>query len=999
MSSYLQALASYLPKLIVQRANDGRLEGKEPVAERFSAALLFADVSGFTRLTERLAAQGPAGTEHLTQILNLYFGRIIDIVEYWGGDVVKFAGDALIALWPARESHDDAMASVTASATACALEVQRELTVYSVGEHLLLRMKFSVGAGPVIWHKRGGVYVRWDFLLGGPPMEQVGIANGLAAPGDVVISAEAMALIRGDIAAEALADGAFRVRGPFTSVSAAAAALDIQPRAAAALRRYIPGAIRARLDADQTDWLGEQRRLSVIFVNLPTFNADTPVADADGAMKAMQMALYRFEGSINKISVDDKGASLIAVLGLPPLGHVDDAERAVRAATAMREGLTAAGHECAIGITTGLAFCGSIGNARRREYTVMGNIVNLAARLMQAAKSSVHGGLLCDEPTWTASHRRLTFEALPPIAIKGRTAPVAIFRPVESDAVAPGGDADYTGPPIGRQTAVATLITRVEAIKRSDAASCVLIKAERGMGKERALSELARQARARGLTVLVGAGDTIDHHTPYGAWRGVFEMHFRAALAGTDAVARRYSVLGALPANPRLLKLAPLLEPVLALGWEDNDETRNLAGSGRAERTRELLSAILAEGTVQPLVIIMHDVQWIDSVSAALLTLLAEHSAPFFIVASFTPEANRDTPWFADFEHATSVQVLELERLSDADVIRVACAHLGVGCLPDLAARLVVERAEGAPLYAEEIALALRDDGLLKIEGDTARWNGGIHLLGVKLAATLEGLITARIDRLSPEEQLTVKVATVIGSRFESSTLSAIHTLRSNQEAVDGHCDVLDRALLTSRVRDAGERGSQYHFRSDLLWKVIYNMMLYSQRRELHEALAEKYEREGVAAAPNMAATMAYHWHRAAEDRTPRPQCAQKAVNYYRQSGRIAAAAGAGHEAEKAFRNALELLTHWADGPEKTSVKIELLLGLGAMRMAENGWADSTVGEVFASARELCLASGRNDLLFRTVRGQWQGAIGGSEYERAQELPADMVEIAQRADH
>jgi hypothetical protein len=174
--------------------------------------------------------------------------------------------------------------------------------------------------------------------------------------------------------------------------------------------------------------------------------------------------------------------------------------------------------------------------------------------------------------------------------------------------------------------------------------------------------------------------------------------------------------------------------------------------------------------------------------------------------------------------------------------------------------------------------------------------------------------------------------------------------------------------------------------------------MLYSQRRELHEVLAEKYEREGLAATPNMAATMAYHWHRAAEDRTPRPHCAQKAVDYYRQSGRIAAAAAAGREAEDAFRNALALLATCPDNAEKTSVTIELQLGLCAMRMATNGWADTASSEMFASARALCLSSGRSDLLFRTVRGQWQIAIGEVEYERAAELAADMLQIAERAD-
>ena len=999
MSSYLQALASYLPKLIVQRANDGRLSGSEPVAERFSAALLFADVSGFTKLTERLAAQGPAGTEHLTQILNLYFGRIIDIVDHWGGDVVKFAGDALIALWPAHDGTTDAASFATSSATACALELQRELNNYSVGDDLRLAMKVSIGAGTVSCSHLGGVYERWEFLLAGPPLEQVGIANGLASPGDVVVSAAAMQFIRDDITADPLAEGAFRVSGSLASAVARTNAVDAQPVAAAVLRRYIPGAIRTRLDANQTDWLGEQRRLSVIFMNLPTFNAQTPVEVADRAMKAMQMALYRFEGSINKISVDDKGASLIAVLGLPPLGHVDDPERAVRAATAMRQSLTVAGHECAIGITTGVAFCGSIGNARRREYTVMGNIVNLAARLMQAAKSPGHEGLLCDEPTWAAAHRRLDFEALAPIQVKGRTAPVAIFRPVEGDVAMRKNEANYEAPPIGRDAEITLLTDRLDGIRDGGAGGCVLIKAERGMGKARTLHEVARQARTRGLPVLVGAGDTIDHHTPYRAWRSVFEGHFHAALAVPDLAARRYGVLSALPDDPRVLRSAPLLEPVLGLGWEDNDDTRSLAGSGRAERTRELLAAILGNAAAEhPLVVILHDVQWIDSASAALLTRLAGQSAPLLVVASFTPEAGRDTPWLADLERAGSMKLLELAPLADDAIVQVACWQLGVKSLPDFAARLIIERAEGAPLYAEEIALALRDDGLLKFDGDSAVWIGGSDLSAVKLPDTVEGLITARIDRLAPDEQLTIKVASVIGSQFGSATVSAIHPVQGDQPAVDGHCHAFDQALLTARIHDADGGGSQYRFRSDLLLRVIYNMMLFSQRRELHETLAEKYEREGLSSSAGMAATMAFHWHRAAEDRTPHPTCAQKAVNYYRQSGRIAAAAAAGREAEKAFRNALELLAQCPDGPEKTGVQIELQLGLGAMLMAAHGWADSNVGEVFASARALCLSSGRSDLLFRTVRGQWQVAVGEAEYERARSLAADMFDIATRAE-
>src|SRR5207245_6254506 len=118
------------------------------------------------------------------------------------------------------------------------------------------------------------------------------------------------------------------------------APLSIQPaarpkpeaKATAVLRAFIPGSIRSRLDSGQTDWLAELRRVTVLFINLPDFNYDTPLHKAQEAMAALQTNLYRYEGSINKISVDDKGASLVAALGLPPLSHEDDPARGVRAA-------------------------------------------------------------------------------------------------------------------------------------------------------------------------------------------------------------------------------------------------------------------------------------------------------------------------------------------------------------------------------------------------------------------------------------------------------------------------------------------------------------------------------------------------------------------------------------------------------------------------------------------------------------------------------------------
>jgi len=998
MTAYLNALASYLPKLLVERANDGRISGVEPSSEEFEAALLFADVSGFTRLTETLTARGPAGTEHLTQVLNLYFGQIIDLVDQWGGDVVKFAGDAMIALWM---SPDGAK-----QATACALALQRRLHHYDVGDGLHLSMKVGVGAGKVSFAQLGGVFDRWEFLVCGSPLEQVGIANGLAVPGDVVISTSVRDLIGvesgADLSFEPMDDGMFRVVAPPGGSPPERVPMVVRPSAAATLRRYIPGAIRTRLDANQSDWLGEQRRLSVIFINLPDFNAKTPLLEADRTMKALQIALYRFEGSVNKISVDDKGASLIAVLGLPPLGHPDDPERAVRAALAMQRVLSEAGQHSSIGVTTGLAFCGTIGNASRREYTVMGNVVNLSARLMQAAKAPGHGGLLCDEPTWSASRQRLRFERLPAISVKGRSEPITIFRPIVEDAEAAGFkaqlDADLDSQPkvaIGREAEIEKIAAFFNGCKQSRSGGLMVVRADHGMGKAQLLQSAVRRASDSGFQVWIGHGHSIDQQTPYRVWRSIFEQIFCAEMSLPDQAARRYAVLAALPDDPKVLEVAPLLDAVLPLGWEDTDLTRRLSGDARADRTRRLLAAVLASKlTKSDGLIVLHETQWIDSASAALMQcVLSERVKPVLLV-SVTPEGGNGVQWVADLAGASSAQLLELGPLTPEAIIQVACTSLGVDALPELAARLIVDRAEGAPLFAEEIALALSNDGLIDVAGRMVRWTGGDDLSAIRLPDTIEGLITARIDRLSPDEQLTIKVASVIGSYFESQTLAAIHPIQSDHPVVEEQCEIFDQVLLTSRVHDAYQRGLQYRFRSELLLKVIYNMMLFSQRRDLHQSLAEQYEREGVALDSAMAPTLAFHWDRATQDRVARPACAQKAVHYYLVSGRRAVSAAASREAESAFRRALSLLPQVPDGDEKASDTIELQLGLGALRMATHGWDDQEVAGLFESAQTLCRRHGRSDPLFRILRGQWQLAIGVADYDRAYALASQLVQLA-----
>ncbi len=178
-----EVLASYVPKLIQNRIIADPSPIKSPVSEQVHVAILFADISGFTLLTERLAEKGPAGVEVIARILNEYFGQLIDIIHAYGGDVVKFAGDAVIAVWNIASSSGTAdpvsradQWQWTMRAAECAIEIRQRLSNYKA-EEASLYLKLAVSMGNVTTAHVGGVFKRWEFLLTGNPLVELGIAN------------------------------------------------------------------------------------------------------------------------------------------------------------------------------------------------------------------------------------------------------------------------------------------------------------------------------------------------------------------------------------------------------------------------------------------------------------------------------------------------------------------------------------------------------------------------------------------------------------------------------------------------------------------------------------------------------------------------------------------------------------------------------------------------------------------------------------------------------
>ncbi|GAB4444528.1 MAG: adenylate/guanylate cyclase domain-containing protein [Anaerolineae bacterium] len=934
----IKTLTSYVPDLIKQRLLVDPTPIQAPASERFAAALLFADISGFTALTEKMAQQGPAGAEELTALLNSYFGRLINLITQHGGDIVKFAGDALIALWPAAVQPAanglDPLAVATRRAAQCGLVVQQQLHNHQVAPGTRLSLKLALSAGEILTMHLGGVFNRWEFLVAGRPLVQVGNIAHLVNPGDVVLTPQAWQL------AQPVANGIPLAHSGNASSAAVrltrlddphlppptpqANRLNLPASTNAGLRSFIPGAILARLDAGQSGWLAELRRTTVIFVNLPHLDYDISLEQAQLIMRTLQSAVYRYEGSINKLSVDDKGVTLIAAFGLPPLAHEDDAIRGVQAALDIQAELQSRQLNSSIGITTGQVFCGSVGNSQRREYTIIGDVVNLAARLMQAAND----GILCDDATFRASQAAAAlelllgvdldgsgevgdvpyFEPLKPIKVKGKTNPIPVYHPRQQGRMTVNLQS-LQSTIVGRANEQRLLAESLAELHQSEQGRVVVIEGEAGMGKTLLIGELLQQARQMELPTLIGAGSSIGRHTPYQAWRPVFEQYFNFDSVGPSPAARKAAVEQRLQAvstrgqGDDLTQLTPLIEIVLPLDWPENDLTAQMSGKVRADNTQAVLIQLLQHaacpgpGNACGCVLLLEDAHWLDSASWELAQQAARQVRGLLLVLITRPRAEVQ-PELGELLGLPHAQRIWLDGLTEADTTDLMRHCLGVTSLPPELARLIHRRAEGNPFFTEELTYALRDSGLITVANGECRLSPGAgDVQTLRLPDTIQALITSRIDRLTPSQQLTLKVASVIGRAFEYVTLRDIHPIEAERKHLTDYLNTLDQMDITQMEKPAPVLA--YMFKETITQEVAYNMMLFSQRRELHRAVAEWFERTYRDDLRSFYALLAYHWRKA--DDLPR------ATEFLELAGQEALRNFANEEAVKFYSQALEL--------------------------------------------------------------------------------------------
>lgn len=468
-SATLDGALAFVPFVLQQAYHEGQLDASQIVIHRGSGGVVFSDASGFTALTEKLAKKSN-GAELLSQCLTMFFTPLIDLINAYRGDTIKFSGDALTIYFP---SVDDTrcsayngvvpphgsyglpdlgpMATAVLRASACCIEIHKRLHEFETGvDDVRLCLHIGVGCGEIQILQVGGLVPpethvpRMEYLISGAPLEQISIAEPLAKNGETCLSPQAWEYVK-DCVIEGkrledrpdfhLLERMDESKYTFPTIKYATQLYDTRHETAftdkelSVIRRYVPSAVFKQIEFGTLQYVNEMRTVSVIFISgsgLDVMSEGGP-AKAQQLMAGIQRVCYSHEGTLNKFLIDDKGMLFLLVFGLPPLVHPDDPTRAVLASVECAEVFRSLGLVGRFGVTTGRSYCGVCGSAKRMEYTVLGDCVNLSARLMSNAPPL---GILCDEETSRKSTDEVLFNALPAIKVKGKTQPIPIFQPI-----------------------------------------------------------------------------------------------------------------------------------------------------------------------------------------------------------------------------------------------------------------------------------------------------------------------------------------------------------------------------------------------------------------------------------------------------------------------------------------------------------------------------------------------------------------------------------------
>jgi class 3 adenylate cyclase/tetratricopeptide (TPR) repeat protein len=904
--SILATLSGYLPYPLALQILREPTRSLLNQGRRFEAVTLFADLAGFTPLAEALGEIGAQGTEQLTEILNGRFTPMIEEIHRWGGIVGKFAGDAMVVLFPKGEREDIALRAV-ACAHSLRRQIRRMAEIDTLAGSLTLRMKLGLAAGTILQMVAGSEH-RVEFIYAGRPLDDAAAAEHHASPGEIVLHPSLMAhLQEGVVSGQTLEQGFFRMEGLAHSVTPAPhfplpKAAD-EGKAIAALSPFLPHQIYDRLRAGQDAFVNEHRQITVLFAAFSglDYAAEDAVDRLGNYIGRVFEVVEQYGGHVRQVEMGDKGSKVIVLFGAP-VTYENDEERALACALALQElaGEIESVTEQHIGVNSGRVFVGNVGSPRRQEYAAIGDAVNLSARLMQAAEE---GQVLVGVSCYQAAAELFSWRDLPRLKVKGKAEPVVVYE-LTGRRVGRAlhlQEPLYTLPMVGRREELWQLVQVLEEVLESHGGQVVGLTAEAGMGKSRLAAEVIGQALALGYAGYGGHGISHGTTTPYLAWRlllrgllGVEEG--RPLEEQLTLIAQRLDQV-----DPDLPQRLPLLGDALGLEIADNDLTASFDSKLRRDSLFALVVDLIRHQAAEgPVLLVLEDAHWLDELSRELARYVAQQvfDLPVFLLTVYRPAGIEGTPplWDTPLSNWAEIELGPFSSKESAELIRL---KLSGHTLPEALIDQIEQRAQGNPFFVDEFINLLVEQGV-NLDDPEA-------LNAVEVPSSLQRLIISRLDQLAESEKMTIRVASVIGRLFRARWLLAIYPGEMKENLLRQDLERLSTLDLVPL--DKPDPELEYLFKHALTQEVAYDSLSFANRRMLHERVGAYLEQAYEVDLEGWYGILSYHYGRAA--------LPQKEFEYVCQAAEQAARQSATRQAAAFYDRAIGLIEeHGLGTPE-----------------------------------------------------------------------------------
>ncbi len=751
----------------------------------------------------------------------------------------------------------------------------------------------------------------------------------------------------------------------------------------------LPGAALPRPASgrpEANDRQAERRQLTVMFCDLADAAILSEKLDPEEYREIIrdyqsvaQKVVERHRGHVAQVL----GDGLMVYFGYPQ-AYGDDARRAVAAGLGMVEAMTALSNHLElergirlavrVGIHTGPVVTGDVGTARRHETLALGQTPNIAALLQGLANPDE---VVLSAATYEVSGGFFSVQALGEKRLKGLSEPIRVFRVVEESDVhsrfelaVRRGLTPLAG---GRRRELDRLRSAFSRAQQGEG-QAVLITGESGIGKSRLLHALEQELAEEPHQWWKLSFSPDLHHSPYAPLIEFLGTFF--ALSGRSSATRKLAKLAEDLAADGLQppQAVPLVASFLSIPADASYPPPELSPGKRSEETLTLLLDLFRRRSAErPAVVVAEDIHWSDPSTLHFLERLVKEGATMRLLAVMTCNNSFVPPWPPPLNQAEIV----LERLDGEDAETMVRHLCGGKALPRKALRQILEKAEGVPLFVEELTRAILESDLLREEDQ--RWVAVGRSLSLDIPSTLQDLLMAHLDRQQDAKGV-AQLAAVLGRRFDFQHLLALSP--ADEAALRRG---LDRLVEAGLITPSGESAG-YAFRSALIRDAAYKSLLKSQRQRYHRQVA-------------------HHLLGLAGDTVDRPEIVahhlaeaglrEEALDYWLQAGRRALASSANPEAIAHLREGLELLETLPPSAARDQREIAFQGTSGVAWAITRGFGAEEAERAYTRAYELCAGLGEPPELTGVMNGLWQVRFARADFDRALKLGSRMLELTE----